>query len=73
MKKDCAAADDALPLEYSSPPCYAHEFPGYFGEDEGDADADSRPPPHCADRPPAEPPAVDLSEAGLSADGKSHW
>ncbi len=22
-------------LEFSSPPCYAHEFPGYFGEVEG--------------------------------------
>lgn len=69
MKKDCAAADDALPLEYSSPPCYAHEFPGYFGEDE--ADADPRPPPHCADRTPVGPPDATLPQAGSSADGKS--
>lgn len=24
--------DDALPQEYASPPCYAAEFPGHFGE-----------------------------------------
>lgn len=71
MKKDGVAAEDApLPAEYSSPPCYAHEFPGYFGEDE--ADADLQPQAHCADRPPAEPPCITLPEAGSSADGKSH-
>lgn len=25
--------DDATPREYASPPCYAREFPGYFGEE----------------------------------------
>ena len=69
MKKVCVAGDDAVPVEYSSPPCYAHEFPGYFGEDE--ADADSRPTPHCTDRPSAEPPDATLPQAGSSADGKS--
>lgn len=28
--------DDAPPREYASPPCYASEFPGYFGELEDD-------------------------------------
>ena len=34
--------DDAVAREYSSPACYAHEFPGYFGED---AAADPQPAP----------------------------
>lgn len=38
---------DALP-EYASPPCYAHEFPGYFGETEDD--------PAAAEPPDTEPP-----------------
>ncbi|MBA2350833.1 MAG: hypothetical protein H0V78_03285 [Burkholderiales bacterium] len=30
-------------LEFSSPPCYAHEFPGYFGEVE-EGNSKQRPP-----------------------------
>lgn len=38
--KACRPDDaEALP-EYASPPCYAHEFPGYFGETEDDAAAE---------------------------------
>ena len=29
------ADDRDAAKEYSSPPCYAHEFPGYFGEQDG--------------------------------------
>ena len=32
MEKGCQSQHNATPAEYSSPPCYAHEFPGYFGE-----------------------------------------
>lgn len=35
MKKCPDRGKDAATPEYSSPPCYAHEFPGYFGETEG--------------------------------------
>lgn len=37
--------------EYSSPPCYAQDFPGYFGEDGA---TDEQP----ASTPPADPPAA---------------
>lgn len=32
--------DNDVPREYASPPCYAQEFPGYFGEAEGAAPGD---------------------------------
>ena len=71
MKKDCVAGKDAVPAEYSSPPCYAHEFPGYFGEDQ--ADAGLRPLPDCAAprssarsgaTVPEEPPSTDREFPG---------
>mgnify|MGYP000973971269 FL=1 len=69
MKKVCVAGDDAVPAEYSSPPCYAHEFPGYFGEDE--ADAGSRPLPHCADRRSSARGGATVPEEPSPTDGES--
>jgi hypothetical protein len=40
MTKEC---DKAIPgaTAYSSPPCYAHEFPGWFGECDAPAEPES--------------------------------
>ena len=69
MKKDCAAGKDAVPAEYSSPPCYAHEFPGFFGEDQ--ADAGLRPLPHFAEQPSAGRPDATLLEESSPEDKAS--
>ena len=34
MNDDRDSKEEAAKVEYSSPPCYASEFPGYFGEDD---------------------------------------
>ena len=34
MNDDRDSKEEAAKIEYSSPPCYASEFPGYFGEDD---------------------------------------
>ena len=34
MNDERDSKEEAATIEYSSPPCYASEFPGYFGEDD---------------------------------------
>lgn len=48
------------PAEYASPPCYARDFPGYFGEDAIEAQA---PAPAPAAAPPCRQPDAEETPA----------
>lgn len=55
-----ACAGGEAPAEYASPPCYARDFPGYFGEDAIEAQA---PAPAPAAAPPCRQPDAEETPA----------
>jgi hypothetical protein len=72
MSKNCDEPVAAA-TAYSSPPCYAHEFPGWFGECDAPAEPEAAPAKpaqtreaadpegSAADCPPGAAPAADKS------------